>query len=55
MSNGQFWCGMAAGLVAGTVVGMNLTPSRREMKKTAHKMAKHVNEAVEDLAEALGM
>jgi len=34
---------------------MSVAPSRREMKKTAHKVAKHVNEAVEDLTEALGM
>ena len=27
----------------------------RDRKKTAHKVAKHVNEAVEDLTEALGM
>lgn len=55
MSSGQFWWGMTTGLVAGAVVGMSVAPSRREMKKTAHKVAKHVNEAVEDLTEALGM
>ena len=52
MSSGQFWWGMTTGLVAGAVVGMSVAPSRREMKKTAHKVAKHVNEAVEDLTEA---
>lgn len=42
MSSGQFWWGMTTGLVAGAVVGMSVAPSRREMKKTAHKVAKHV-------------
>ena len=55
MSSGQFWWGMTTGLVAGAVVGMSVAPSRREMKKTAHKVAKHVNEAVEDGSLALGM
>ena len=55
MSSGQFWWGMTTGLVAGAVVGMSVAPSRREMTKTAHKVAKHDNEAVEDLTEALGM
>ena len=53
MSSGQFWWGMTTGLVAGAVVGMSVAPSRREMKKTAHKVAKHVNEAVEDLTVTL--
>ena len=39
MSSGQFWWGMTTGLVAGAVVGMSVAPSRREMKKTAHKVA----------------
>ena len=55
MSSGQVWWGMTPGPGAGAVVAMRVAPSRREMKKTAHKVAKHVNEAVEDLTEALGM
>ena len=44
MSSGQFWWGMTTGLVAGAVVGMSVAPSRREMKKTAHRtlIQKHI-------------
>ena len=54
-SHGHFFLGMTTGFVVGSVVGMSLSPSRREIKRVAHKAAKSVNEAVENLTDAMGM
>ena len=54
-SNGHFFLGMGMGLVVGSIIGMNMSPSRREIKKVAHKAAKSVTDAVEHLTEAMGM
>ena len=54
-SHGHFFLGMGMGMVVGSILGMNMSPSRREIKKVAHKAAKSVNDAVEHLTEAMGM
>jgi gas vesicle protein len=54
-SHGHFFLGMGMGMVIGSILGMNMSPSRREIKKVAHKAAKSVNDAVEHLTEAMGM
>ena len=54
-SHGHFFFGLGMGMVIGSVIGMNMAPSRREIKKVAHKAAKSVNEAVDHLTEAMGM
>lgn len=54
-SHGHFFLGLGMGMVIGSVIGMNMAPSRREIKKVAHKAAKSVNEAVDHLTEAMGM
>lgn len=54
-SHGHFFWGMAAGLMVGAVVGMTVSPSRREIKRMTHKAAKSVSEAVENLTDAMGM
>lgn len=54
-SHGHFFLGMTTGFLVGSVVGMSLSPSRREIKRVAHKAAKSVNEAVENLTDAMGM
>ena len=46
---------MTTGLVAGAALGMSISPSRREIKRAAHRAAKTVNDAVENLTEAMGM
>jgi len=53
--HGHFFWGMAAGLVTGTALGMTMCPSRREIKRTAHKAAKAVSQAVDTLTDAMGM
>ena len=54
-SHGHFFLGMGMGMVVGSILGINMSPSRREIKKVAHKAAKSVNDAVEHLTEAMGM
>lgn len=51
----KFVVGMAAGLAAGTALGMTLAPSQRQIKRAAHMAAKRVNEAVENLADAMDL
>lgn len=52
---GKFFLGMTTGLMAGTAIGMSMAPSHRQIKRAAHKAAKRVNEAVENLADAMNM
>ena len=52
---GKFVCGMTTGLVAGALWGMTMAPSRREMRRCAHKAAKHVTQAVDNFTDAIGM
>ena len=54
-SHGHFFLGMTTGFVVGSLMGMSLSPSRREIKHVAHKAAKSVNEAVDHLTGAMGM
>ena len=52
---GKFIMGMATGMVAGAAVGMAMAPSHRQIRRAAHMAAKRVNEAVENLAEAMDL
>ena len=52
---GKFFLGMTMGMAAGAAMGMTMAPSRREMRRVAHKEAKNVTEAVETLTDAMGM
>lgn len=40
---------------SGTAIGMTMAPSRREIKRAAHRAAKSVSDAVETLTDAMGM
>ena len=42
-------------MAAGAALGMNMAPSHRQIKRAAHMAAKRVNEAVENLAEAMDL
>lgn len=53
-SHSHFFLGMTTGLIVGSVLGMCMSPSRREIKRVAHKAAKSVNEAVDNLTQAMG-
>jgi gas vesicle protein len=53
-SHSHFFLGMSTGLIVGSVLGMCLCPSRREIRRVAHKAAKSVNEAVDSLTQVMG-
>ena len=42
-------------MAAGTVLGMSMAPSQRQIRRAAHMAAKRVNEAVDSLADALDL
>ena len=50
----HFFLGMTTGLMVGTVLGMGMCPSRREIKRVAHKAARSVSDAVDSLTQAMG-
>ena len=52
---GSFLMGAAAGMLAGAALGATMAPSSRQIKRTAHKAAKRVNEAIDHLADAMDM
>ena len=52
---GTFMLGLTAGAAAGAALGMTMAPSHRQIKRAAHMAAKRVNEAVENLAEAMDL
>ena len=54
-SNSHFFMGMSIGLIVGSILGITVSPSRREIRRVAHKAAKGVNQAVDSLTEAMGM
>ena len=52
---GKFFVGMGLGLMVGAGLGMTMSPSRRQVRRVAHKAAQRVNEVVDDLADAMGL
>ncbi len=52
---GKFFVGMGLGLMVGAGLGMTVSPSRRQVRRVAHKAAQRVNEVVDDLADAMGL
>ena len=41
--------------MVGAGFGMTMSPSRRQVRRVAHKATKRVNEVVDDLADAMGL
>lgn len=52
---GAFLMGTVTGMAAGAVLGATMAPSSRQIKRTAHKAARRVNEAIDHLADAMDM
>lgn len=48
---GKFVTGMATGFMVGAAMGMAMSPSRREMKKMAHKAAERMTEVIETMTD----
>ena len=54
-NTGAFLMGTMAGMAAGALLGATMAPSSRQIKRTAHKAARRVNEAIDHLADAMDM
>ena len=52
---GKFIAGMTLGGAAGTALGMTMAPSHRQLKRAARMAAKRVNQAVDNLADAMDL
>ena len=52
---GKFIAGMPLGVAAGTARGMTMAPSHRQLKRAARMAAKRVNQAVDNLADAMDL
>ena len=52
---GKFFAGMVLGTAAGTALGMTMAPSHRQLKRAARMAAKRVNQAVDNLADAIDL
>ncbi len=50
---GKFVTGMATGFMVGAAMGMAMSPSRREMKKMAHKAVDRMSEVMEAMTDAI--
>lgn len=55
MTRQEFWQGMGLGVLAGTLVGMTITPRRRTIRDKAGKVLRSVGSAVEDISDSMGM
>ena len=52
---GKFIAGMTLEMAAGTALGMTMAPSHRQLKRAARMAAKRVNQAVDNLADAMDL
>lgn len=52
---GKFVMGMVAGMAVGAAVGATMAPPSSQIKRTAHKAAKRLNDAVDRLTETLDL
>ena len=52
---GKFIAGMTLGMAAGTALGMTMAPSHCQLKRAARMAAKRVNQAVDNLADAMDL
>ena len=53
MMCGKFSCEMLTGLAVGIVAGAVLMPSKRDVRRAAHKAVKSVNSAVNDAMDSI--
>lgn len=53
MEHNRFLRGVGIGMLAGAVVGMMVSPGKKELKQTANKAAQAVGNAAETISEAM--
>ncbi|MGM9607731.1 MAG: hypothetical protein ACI3XJ_09535 [Oscillospiraceae bacterium] len=54
MEHNHFMRGVGLGMLAGTVVGMMVSPGKKELKRTANKAVKAVSSAADSISDAFG-
>lgn len=54
MEHNHFMRGVGLGMLAGAVVGMVVSPGKKELKRTAHKAAQAVSDAADNISDAIG-
>lgn len=53
MEHGKFMRGVGLGMLAGAVVGMMVSPGKKELKQTANKAVQAVGDAADNISNAL--
>lgn len=53
MQHSHFFRGVGLGMLAGAVVGMMVSPGKKELKRTAVKAVQAVEDAAENISEAI--
>lgn len=54
MEHNHFMRGVGLGMLAGAVVGMMVSPGKKELKRTANKAAQAVSNAADNISNAIG-
>lgn len=54
MDRSKFMRGVGWGMLAGAVVGMMVSPGKKELKRTANKAVQAVGNAADNLSDAIG-
>lgn len=53
MQHNHFMRGVGLGMLAGAVVGMMVSPGKKELKRTANKAVQAVGNAADNISEAI--
>lgn len=53
MEHNRFMRGVGIGMLAGAVVGMMVSPGKKELKRTANKAVQAVGNAADTISEAI--
>ena len=53
MEHNHFMRGVGIGMIAGTVVGMIVSPGKKKLKRTADKAVRAVGTAAENISDAI--
>lgn len=53
MEHNRFMRGVGLGMLAGTVVGMMVSPGKKELKQTANKAVQAVGNAADNISNAI--
>lgn len=54
MAHNHFMRGVGLGMLAGAIVGMAVSPGKKELKRTANKAVQAVGTAADNISDAIG-